>query len=256
MNDLSAAESAAELIGFGLRSGQLPHRDPTYRELIARYSRDDVFAALVVAIAEGLGLQVLDVGHVTGIVLAAIPGSVFEIKMDDYAKGTRVQSREAEKVLHGVVHLAIAALCFPRPDDLADDFYVGRVSVEHIDQAVRDICRALDLRTGREAGNTDPVSDQPELEKAWRAYRQRHQVASTKDGRRNSASTHGMITRALKWLADRGMLRAVGEESEAVFQTTARYQVQVRQLASQATFQELLALGALPSSEYPGDLHV
>ena len=245
--DITDAEQAAQLVSLGLRGRQVPSRDATYRSLVDRYQRDDVFAAAVDAIATGLGLAVLDVTAVSGIVLAAQPGSVFEIKMDDYARQAKLRERrDTEKVLHGIAHLAIAALAFPRPDDLANDQYVGRVSVESVDLVVRETCRVLKERTMAETSNTDPSAEAPELEQAWRAYEKRHEVASTKDNRNNSDSTRGMVRRALRWLAERGLVQAVGEESDETFRPTSRYQIHVRQLASQAAFRELLDLGVVP----------
>lgn len=245
----NAAETkqAARLVAMGLRSKHLPDRDPSYRELVRRYNQDDVFAALVNAVAAGLGLVVLDVTRRSGIVLAAESGSVFEIRMDDYAKQAKMRDRrDTEKVLHGIAHLAVAALCFPRSDDLANDLYVGRVSVEQVDLVVRETCRLLDERASREQDNADPSADEPELERAWRAYVRRPEVAATKDSRHNSDSTRGMVSRALRWLAERGLLQPVGEEADEVFRPTSRYQIHLRQLASQAAFQELLALGVVP----------
>jgi hypothetical protein len=245
--DITDAEQAARLVSLGLRGRQVPSRDAAYRSLVDRYQRDDVFAAAVDVIATGLGLVVLDVTAVSGIVLAAQPGSVFEIKMDDYARQAKLRERrDTEKVLHGIAHLAIAALAFPRPDDLANDQYVGRVSVESVDLVVRETCRVLKERTMAETDNTDPSAEAPELEQAWRAYEKRHEVASTKDNRNNSDSTRGMVRRALRWLAERGLMQAVGEESDETFRPTSRYQIHVRQLASQAAFRELLDLGVVP----------
>lgn len=247
MLDITDAEQAAQLVSLGLRGKQVPSRDVTYRGLVQRYQQDDVFAAAVNAIAAGLGVVVLDVTAISGIVLAAQPGSVFEIKMDDYARQAKLRERrDTEKVLHGIAHLAIAALAFPRPDDLANDQYVGRVSVETVDLVVREACRVLKERVAANTGNTDPSADLPELEQAWRAYEKRHEVASTKDSRHNSDSTRGMVRRALRWLADRGLVQAVGEADDETFRPTSRYQIHVRQLASQTAFRELLDLGVVP----------
>jgi hypothetical protein len=244
---MTDTEQAARLVAMGLRGKQVPSRDVVYRELVHRYQQDEVFAASVDAIAAGLGLLVLDVTGRSGIVLAAQPGSVFEIKMDDYARQAKLRERrDTEKVLHGIAHLAIAALCFPRPDDLANDQYVGRVSVESVDLVVRETCRVLSERATEGSGNADPAAEEPELERAWRAYLRRPEVAATKDSRLNSDTTRGMVSRALKWLAERGLLQAVGEEADEVFRTTSRYQIHVRELASQASFGELLELGVVP----------
>jgi hypothetical protein len=117
-------ESAARLVAHGMRPKALPARDPAYADLVRRYREDDVFADTVQRIASGLGLVVLAVGPASGLVLAAVEDSAFEIRMDEYARRTVLANRQADKVMHGLAHLAVAALAFPRADDLADDTYV------------------------------------------------------------------------------------------------------------------------------------
>ena len=140
-------ESAARLVAHGMRPKALPARDPAYADLVRRYREDDAFADTVQRVASGLGLVVLAVGQASGLVLAAVEDSPFEIRMDEYARRTVLANRQADKVMHGLAHLAAAALAFPRSDDLADDTYVGRVSVDQVDGAVREACRAAG-RTG------------------------------------------------------------------------------------------------------------
>ena len=243
-------ESASRLVAHGMRPKALPSRDAGYGELVRRYRDDDGFADTVQRVAAGLGLVVLAVGPQSGIVLAAVEESVFEIRMDEYARRTVLQNRQTDKMLHGLAHLAAAALAFPRPDDLGDDSYVGRVSVDQVDGAVREACRALEERTaGAEA---DPLSDAPQLEAAWRAWLRRPEATATKDGRAGEATTRGIVGKALRFLADQGFLVAVG--AEGVYRTTPRYQVQVRELAAQRAFDELLQLGVLPVATAGGAL--
>lgn len=162
-------ESAARLVSFGMRPKQLPSRDVVYGDLVRRYGEDSAFKQLTHAVAAGLGLMVLEVNLQAGAVLAATDESVFEIKMDSYARQSKIRERrETEKVLHGLVHLATAALGYPRPDDLANDTYIGRVSVEQVDAMVREACRILDERAAQAEANNDPLADAPELEQAWR----------------------------------------------------------------------------------------
>jgi hypothetical protein len=130
---------------------------------VRRYREDDVFADTVQRVASGLGLVVLAVGPASGLVLAAVEDSAFEIRMDEYARRTVLANRHADKVMHGLAHLAVAALAFPRADDLADDTYVGRVSVDQVDGAVREAGRALSERVAGTA-EADPVSDA----RSWR----------------------------------------------------------------------------------------
>jgi hypothetical protein len=246
------AESAAALVALGMRPKLLPSRDTGYAELVSRYGEDDVFKDLVHRVAAGLGLIVLAVTQQSGAVLAATEDSAFEIKMDEYARRTALQNRGVDKVLHGLAHLAVAALAFPRPDDLGNDAYVGRVSVDQVDAAVREACRVLQERT--EGGALDPLSEALELERVWRVYLRRPATTTTKDGRAAADSTRGIVARALRFLAEQGFLVAVGDSG--TYRTTPRYQVQVRELAAQRTFDELLELGVLPAATADAALRV
>lgn len=246
-------ESAASLVALGMRPKLLPSRDPVYADLVRRYGADDRFKDLVNRVAAGLGLVVLAVTKQSGAVLAATEDSIFEIKMDEYARRTVLQNRQVEKMLHGLAHLAVAALAFPRPDDLGNDSYVGRVSVEQVDGAVREACRLLEERAKAAEQNNDPRSDAPELERVWRAYLRRPAAAATKDGRVAADTTRGIVGKALRFLAEQGFLVAVSGDG-GTYRTTPRYQVQVRELAAQRTFDELLELGVLPVTGATGSL--
>lgn len=248
-------ESAARLVSFGMRPKQLPSRDVVYGDLVRRYGEDSAFKQLTHAVAAGLGLMVLEVNLQAGAVLAATDESVFEIKMDSYARQSKIRERrETEKVLHGLIHLAAAALGYPRPDDLANDTYIGRVSVEQVDAMVREACRILDERAAEAEANNDPLADAPELEQAWRAYARRPAAAATKDGRLASDTTRGMVARALRFLADQGFLVQVSGEQGGTYRTTPRYQVQVRELAADAAFDDLLALNVVSVAQGGGTL--
>ncbi|MEU3269488.1 hypothetical protein ABZ639_01515 [Saccharomonospora sp. NPDC006951] len=249
------AEAAARLISFGMRPKLLPGRDVVYGELVRRYGEDSAFKQLTHAVAAGLGLLVLEVSAQAGAVLAATDESIFEIKMDSYARQSKIRERrDTEKVLHGLIHLATAALGYPRPDDLANDTYIGRVSVEQVDGVVREACRILDERAAGTETNSDPLADAPELEQAWRAYARRPAAAATKDGRLASDTTRGMVARALRFLAEQGFLVQVSAEQGGTYRTTPRYQVQVRELAADAAFDELLALGVVSVAGGSGTL--
>lgn len=251
MKQIEDATAAATLISCGLRPKQVPSRDVVYGDLVRRYREDTAFSQVVNGVATGLGLRVLDVSATGGVVLAAAHESVFEIKMETYARQAKIRERrDVEKVLHGIVHLAVAALAFPRPADLANDTYVGRVSVEQVDLMVREACRILDER----AASCDPSADAPELEQVWRAYARRPEVAATKDGRAAADSTRGMVARALRFLAEQGFLAPVPGEQDGVYRSTHRYQIQVRELAADRAFAELLDLGVVSIVDGAGTL--
>jgi hypothetical protein len=247
---------AARLVAFGMRPRLLPSRDLSYSELVKRFTEDAVFKEHVEAIAEGLGLTVLAVSARTGAVLGPADGSVFEQKFDDYARRASLgERREVERVLHGLAHLAVAAIAFPRPDDLASDTYVGRVSVEQADSVVREACDMLAARAAAADEAADPLEDAPQLERVWRIYLRRPAATLTKDGRAAPSTTRGIISRALRFLADQGFLVKTSDEQDGTYRTTPRYQVQVRELAAQRAFEELLALQVVPVTASGGSLH-
>jgi hypothetical protein len=249
-------QDAARLIALGMRPRQIPARDLQYGELVRRYTAEDDFSDLVKAIAGGLGLAVLGVDAASGAVLAAREDAVFEVKIEDYARRTAGSGRGADKVIHGLAHLAIAALTFPRPDDLGSDTYVGRVSIEQVDAVVREACQKLDERAALAEQNNDPLDSAPDLERAWRAYLRRPAAGTGRDGRLAPDSTRGMISKAVRFLAEQGFLALVSPEGGGTYRSTPRYRLQVRELAADAAFRELLDLGVITVADPSGSLHV
>jgi hypothetical protein len=238
---------AARLVSFGLQPRLLPARDAEYAELIRRYRDDPLFARLADAVATGLGLIVLEVSPRAGMAVAAAEDSVFAVRMGDYAR--RASADSADRFLHGVAHLAVAALAFPRPEDLADDGYIGRLTVNGVDAFVRQTCRRLEERAEEQGENTDPHTGAPGLESAWRVYARRSATGATKDARRLAGSTTGSIAKAMSFLADSGFLQRTGDEAGGTYRTTARYQLQVRDMAGGAAMAELNDLGVVPVSD-------
>ncbi|MYV37401.1 hypothetical protein GT030_00575 [Streptomyces sp. SID1328] len=237
------AADAARLVAFGLQPKLQPARDQEYTELLRRYREDGAFARLADAVATGLGLVVLEVSPRAGMAVTAAEDSVFAVRMGDYARRTTADA--ADRFLHGLAHLAVAALAFPRPEDLADDSYIGRVTVNGVDAFVRQACRRLEERAEQSGENTDPVTDAPGLEAAWRIWARRSATGATKDARRPAASTTGIVAKALGFLTESGFLQRTGDDHGGTYRTTARYQLQVRDMAGGAALSELLELGVV-----------
>ncbi|WP_329561822.1 hypothetical protein [Kitasatospora sp. NBC_01266] len=238
---------AARLVSFGLQAKLLPARDAEYAELVRRHREDPLFARLADAVAAGLGLVVLEVSARAGMAVAAAEDSVFAVKMGDYSR--RAASETADRFLHGLAHLAVAALAFPRPEDLADDGYLGRITVNGVDAFVRQACRRLEEQAEQAGDNTDPTSEAPGLEAAWRVWARRSTTGATKDARRLSGSTIGITGKAVAFLVDSGFLQKTSDDAGGTYRTTARYQLQVRDLAGSAAMAELLDLGVVPVSD-------
>ncbi|MFJ4191755.1 MULTISPECIES: hypothetical protein [unclassified Kitasatospora] len=238
---------AARLVSFGLQAKLLPARDAEYAELVRRHREDPPFARLADAIATGMGLVVLEVSPRAGMAVAAAEESLFAVRMGDYSR--RAASESTDRFLHGLAHLAVAAMAFPRPEDLADDGYLGRITVNGVDSFVRQACRRLEEQADADGANTDPASDAPGLEAAWRVWARRTATGATKDARRLSGSTIGIVAKAVLFLVDSGFLQKVSDDSGGTYRTTARYQLQVRDLAGGAAMAELLDLGIVPVSD-------
>ncbi|MYT28931.1 hypothetical protein [Streptomyces sp. MspMP-M5] len=241
------AADAARLVAFGLQPKLLPARDAAYADLLRRYRDEPAFARLADAVASGLGLIVLEVSTRAGMAVTAAEDSVFAVRMGDYAR--RASADSADRFLHGLAHLAVAAMSFPRPEDLADDGYIGRITVNGVDAFVRQACRRLEERAAQDGENTDPVTDAPGLESAWRVYARRSATGATKDARRLAGSTTGIIAKAVTFLVDSGFLQRTGDDAGGAYRTTARYQLQVRDMAGTAAMAELLELGIVPVSD-------
>lgn len=241
------AADAARLVSFGLQPKLLPARDAEYAELLRRYRDDAPFARLADAVATGLGLLVLEVSPRAGMAISAGEDSVFAVRMGDYARRTSADS--TDRFLHGLAHLAVAAMAFPRPEDLADDAYIGRITILGVDAYVRQACRRLEERADERGDNTDPATDAPGLEAAWRVYSRRSATGATKDARRLAGSTTGIVGKAVAFLADSGFLQRTGDDAGGAYRTTARYQLQVRDMAGTAAMAELLELGVVPVSD-------
>ncbi|MDT0316814.1 hypothetical protein [Streptomyces millisiae] len=246
------AADAARLVSFGLQPKLSPARDAEYGALLRRYQEEPPFARLADAVATGLGLVVLEVSTRAGMAVAAAEDSVFAVRMGEYAR--RATADPADRFLHGLAHLAVAALAFPRPADLADDGYIGRITVNGVEAFVRQACRRIEERAAEQGENTDPVSEAPGLEAAWRVYTRRSATGATKDARRLAGSTTGIIGKAVGFLADSGFLQRTGDDGGGTYRTTARYQLQVRELAATGAMAELLDLGIVPVGDGSGSL--
>jgi hypothetical protein len=244
---IDATRDAARLIGFGLRARLVPARDESYRQLVHRARTDDEFASVVQAVADGLELAVLEITDRGGLVLASREDSVFAVRMTEYAKRTNGEGKAAERVLHALAHLGAATLAFPRPADLADETYLGRITVDGVEAFVREAATRLGERAAAD-GNTDTSTDEPTLEAAWRVYARRARTGATGDGRKLSSSTLGMVSKALAFLADQGLLVRTSDDRHGTYRTTPRYRAQVREAGS-VMFDELLALGITEISD-------
>lgn len=224
------AGAAAQLLGYGLQPRMRPAGTAGYADLVARHQSDVAFRELVDHVADGLGLVVLEATGVSGIVLAATPGSVFELRMTDYRSNLSADDR----LLHGIIHVGIAAYAYPTAASLTDDD-VRHASVQSVERFLRTACERLRGQHGDAAAS----DAQPETEQAWRLYLRRQPTRETADGRVGVSTTTGMIKYAFERLVAGGMATRTADTDGGTYRLLSRYRTSVRELATTAAYREL-----------------
>jgi len=221
---------AARLVQWGLRVRARPAQEPDYRRLVDLYHDEPAFRGAVRAIADGLGLRIVDVGEY-GAILAPLDDSVFALRGADFRP---TSSTVEDRLLDGLIQLAIAATVFPTPRDLEDDPAIARppVTVGEIEDSLRALCERL-AEAARD--QPDPIAGHEGFEEAWRVYHRRLGAIETKDGSTARRSTRRLIEINLERLRDHGGFTRNMRDTrgdEASYQPTYRYQAQVRELAA------------------------
>jgi hypothetical protein len=214
-------------------------RDEQYRQLLELYRDDVEFRRAVDDTAEGLGLVVVHASEQM-LVVGALEDSPFQIRMEDYSGALRSGHRQTEeRLVQGLIQLAIAAYCFPTARDLESERVI-RISAVEVDRFLREICALV----GEHDPSGDPPVEMPELEPAYRVYQRRHATRETSDGRGHLSSTIQMTRRALDWLEMQGLVRKSSDEQGGTYQVLGRYRALVRELAGHYLLDELIGLQA------------
>lgn len=230
------AYRAARLVQWGLQPRQRPAQDAEYMDLVSAWTEDRSFRDVVEEVASGLGLHILDVS-VQGMVLAPAESSVFKMRFTEYRSSS---SSVDDRLLDGLVQIAIAATVFPRAEDLMDELSTARpaVSVDEVEDQLRTLCDAL----AKQADQTPDPSlseDKARLLEAWRVYHDRISASEVSGGARPRRATMAVIEYALERLREYGCFVRVDAESKALWQPTRRYNVMVQELGASSLFREV-----------------
>lgn len=233
---------AARLMRYAWRPRLLPAKDREYLELVRAWDSRPGLQSAAEAIADGLGIWIVKVDPVVGIVCAAEPDSPFALSIGDFLRQARAEGQWSQRVVFAVALLATWRLCFPVPSRLDQPDWVARVSVQEVVRYVDGLCDRLDETLDAFDTDVDPPVDEPQLERAWRAWQRRGRVSRTTDGRRSPRTTTALVTRAMEWMADQGLLDKVNEEEGGVFRSRPRLRILVREVSGTRIYESVLAL--------------
>jgi hypothetical protein len=229
---------AGRLLQWGLRVRSVPFNHDEYRELLDRYIDQPAFRTLVREIASGLGLIVLDATS-RGLFLGTEDESVFGQKPSQFRGSTSAE----ERLLDGLVHVAIAATIYPRQQDLDEDSIEAKppITAVEVDETLRSICSEFRQRNKDEPDVESDAIGRGLLE-AWRVYEKRPGVKTTAKGNVSPSSTQSIIRKHLQTLVDHGCFLVTKRSSTELYRPTLRYQIQVKELAATKLYRYLQAL--------------
>lgn len=223
------AEKCGRLVRFALLPRLLPADDAEYLELVREFLSNAQFQDVAHAFALGLGLRVLNVSTQSGLVLGTTAESPFQLHREDYHS----RMSASDRIVQGLIHLAIGAWCFPRAEDLreADDVLPARMTVEQLVEYLHTLCEELKAREERNV-----AVPSAEVRMAWQHILALGKYADSADGRGSFATLAGKVRYALNFLADHGFLRREGGDVRPAWLARPAFRIHVRELAGHEAF--------------------
>jgi hypothetical protein len=238
VGDENVAFACGRLIQWALRPRSIPFNEPEYRTLVDRYIDQPAFREAVRQFADGLGLVVLEAND-RGLFLGTLDESVFAVKASEFRGG---RGSAEDRLLDGLVQVAIAATIYPRQQDLDEDSMEAKppITSAEVDETLRHLCAEFKRRAG---DHPDVPSDEMEqgLQEAWRVYESRPSVRTTQQGALSQSSTQGLIRKHLQQLVEHGCFIVTTHGETEMYRPTLRYQIQVRELAATKLYQRVQA---------------
>lgn len=231
---LTDAQNAASLLSWALQPKERPVNNEHYYDLLQRYLQQPAFSQLVESLARGLRLSILAADDY-GMILEPTEGSAFALPALEY----RSSGGADERILDGLIHIAIATTIYPHPQDLEANMNVAQavIRVEEVDVQLRELYRGLEENART---HPDPTVEEvhARLRETWRLYQERAPVKQTNKGRRGTTSTTIMIQHAFEFLKKHGCFQQVSNG----YRPTRRYQVHVQQWSATRYYQVIQAI--------------
>jgi hypothetical protein len=230
---------AGKLLQWALRPRENPNQEKEYRQLLDEYLEQFEFRLLVKNIADGLGLKVLDADQ-RGMVLGPEHESAFAFRPSEFRPGA---ASAEDRLLDGLVQLAIAASVFPTSRDLEADAGIIRppVTVDEVEDNLRRLCQRIEAEH-RTLPDPEASQEVAGLYEAWRIYQSRPTAIETSDKRQSPRGTRRIIQLGFDKLCEFGCFRKDSHGSRTVYQATWRYQVQVKEMAALRVYERVRRL--------------
>lgn len=224
------AYDAGRLLGFALRS-QNPMTSKEYAELLRRYDEDSALRIVVDGTCDGLGLRIVYVGQF-GLIVTPSDASPFRLTADDYKSGMAPE----ERILHGLVQVAIAAYSFPRAETLAqdDDVQPAPLTAQKLAEYLRSFAEAEQHR----AADDSPDHVESEEREAWRQVLALALTKETAGKRESPRSLTGICRYGLEYLAGQGLMRLV-DEGRGIYQGTSGYRIRLKYYGAHALLEQM-----------------
>jgi hypothetical protein len=207
----------------------IPAENVEYLELVREFLSDAAFQDLTNAFAVGVGLRVLSVTAQSGVVLGTTAESPFQLRREDY----HARMSASDRIVQGLIHIAIGAWCFPRAEDLreAEDVLPARLTVEQLVEYLHTVCEELKSREDR-----DGAVGSAEIRMGWQHILALGKYADSTDGRGSFATLAGKIRYALNFLAEHGFLKREGGDARPAWLARPAFRIHVRELAGHEAF--------------------
>jgi hypothetical protein len=225
----NSAFDAGRLLGFALRC-QNPVTSKDYSDLLRRYDDDTVLRTITDGICDGLGLRAVYVGK-HGLVLTASDNSPFRLTAENYRSGMSSE----ERILQGLVQVAVAAYSFPRAETLTqdDDVQPASVTAHNLAVYVREFAEAEQRKLA-----DAPDQSEAEERKVWRDVLAQALTKETSGKRESQKSLTGMCRYALDFLVKQGLMRLV-DEKKGVYQGTSTFRIRLKYYGGHALLEQM-----------------
>jgi hypothetical protein len=203
-----------------------------------------VFTELVRSIADGLRLRILGPSR-QGLVVVGDEDGPFAMRLDEVPQ-IRSGSRTNDRLLVGLVLIAIAAYAYPTGTDLTD----SSASIIRPRELAHFISRAATPLLERA---TDDDLDRRAAEAA-RTWLELPPVLPGERGRLKRDCQLWYTKTYLSWLEDQGrarVVRAMGEDSDPAYQLTDRFRLGITDVADHLAFTVLAEIRLGESTDDP-----